>query len=523
MSKPFSILMLLRGEGLELGFSDGELVEAQESPSSGKVYSFGAGLMSLSVPERSISLSGKGSKSGSASASIPESEWDIIRSLKAGVVSAGVHCEFRYFEDGAYWVEAPILFSGFLSSAKLNAYDGTVDLSFGGAERIVNVQFPMKRVGDEGRFENPPEDTFDRILPVVYGTVLRYDIPAIGFDTSAGGGGTVDVCIAAHPVYGSIERPGYVQIGNSDLGNMSPWYEVKNGVDLLGGSYSYITVSMDDWDDGIYARNVSGKLSQDSRPMDGLGDIAQDMWSTYSSKSEGTFDYVRSSYATPILNRFTVGMAFTEAVKGQTLFDVMAGRLGSLPFAFGAPIGLVGWDASIIPNDDTQESGHLSFGVNVFERSDINIAGYDKIQNRFKASFQYDGVSEGNSLSFVIDETNSALCRTSQSMYGQSEYVELSAPDVITPSSVSAYISCEINKRAVPRMTVSYFCDDSSYLSAPLLSVYKVTDTEVGLDGALFFLEAVRPDIDNGGCLLTLRSVKSTESTLKGVTNASNS
>ena len=72
-------------------------------------------------------------------------------------------------------------------------------------------------------------------------------------------------------------------------------------------------------------------------------------------------------------------------------------------------------------------------------------------------------------------------------------------------------------------MTVSYFCDDSSYLSAPLLSVYKVTDTEVGLDGALFFLEAVRPDIDNGGCLLTLRSVKSTESTLKGVTNASNS
>ena len=78
--------MLLRGEGLELGFSDGELVEAQESPSSGKVYSFGAGLMSLSVPERSISLSGKGSKSGSARASIPESEWDIIRSLKSGVM-----------------------------------------------------------------------------------------------------------------------------------------------------------------------------------------------------------------------------------------------------------------------------------------------------------------------------------------------------------------------------------------------------------------------------------------------------
>ena len=77
----------------------------------------------------------------------------------------------------------------------------------------VNVDFPSSRVGDAGRFDNPPENTFDRVLPVVYGLVTKYSIPAVEFTSTPTGGGEVDVCLAAHVIDDICRAPaGALQI-----------------------------------------------------------------------------------------------------------------------------------------------------------------------------------------------------------------------------------------------------------------------------------------------------------------------
>jgi hypothetical protein len=510
MSKPFAILVLLRGEGVFVGFSDGPVVEAQKSPSDPEVYSFGAGLSSLSVPSRSVNIFGGGGSS-SASFGVLEGAIDILKLIKSGVVSSGLSAEIRYFSQGDYWLESPLLFSGVVNSLKVEPFDGSISMTLGPDIQGVNAQFPPSRVGDKGRFDSPPENTFDRVLPVVYGLVKKYPIPAVTFDLSLGGGGTVDVCLAAHEIYGCADNEGHVQIGNNSLGDMSPWHEIKSGVDNLGSPYSYITIPIENWDDGIYARDVSGKPAAGGQRMDSLGDIALDIWNSYSRSKEAVFDAARSLYANTELNRFSVGFAFTEAAKGQTVIDIMAGRIGDLPFSFSAPIGLFGWDATVVPSQDRPISGKLHYGVNVVERGSIEFKGYDKIQNRFKILYNYDDNTEGNTESVMVDETNSGLCKESQSRYGQSQYIEISIPSVSTPASAGAYVSAEISKRAIPRLQIKYFTDDQSFLQAPLLSVYELTDGEVGIKDEPFFLEAVAADIDNGGCMLTLRSLGSIE------------
>ena len=510
MMGEFTILVLLKGEGDMVGFSSGVSAIATHSASDQTEYLFGEGVSSVSVPSRRAEIFGN-SSSSSASVSISSDAFDLIGMVQSGLVLTGVTCEIRYFSEGDYWVEAPLLFSGVATSAEIDSYDGAVNISFGPNYSLANMEFPSSRVGDKGRFDNAPESTFGRVLPVVYGQVQRYPIPAVNFDYNIAGGGEVDVCVAAHPIYGSVDKPGHIQIGNNRLGDMNTWYEVMSGVDGLGGTYSYITVDLEDWDDGIYATSVSGKTSTDGRRMESLGDIALDLWMSYSGSPETTFDAVRSRYASERLNRFSVGMAFTDSSKNQTVVDIMSGRLGDLPLDFSSPIGLFGWDASIVPDPDCEISGKLHYGINIVSRETVAFGGYGAIQNRFKISFNYDNNNEGNTGSFIIDQSNSALCAESVSRYGESQYVELSAPDVVTPLSVGHFASCEIMKRAFPRLGLRYFTDDPSFISAPLLSVYEVTDEDIGVNSGRFFLEAVTPDINNGGCLIELRSIRSLE------------
>ena len=513
MSKPFSICMLLKGEGLLIGFSDGDPVIIGASPSDESEYSFQNGLEQVSVPANKLEI-GSGGSSGTASASIPAESFDILGAVASGIVSTGILAEIRYVTEGLFWSECPLLFKGVVKSAGIDEYEGVINLNFEANTQNVNVDFPSSRVGDAGRFDNPPENTFDRVLPVVYGLVTKYSIPAVEFTSTPTGGGEVDVCLAAHVIYGSPERPGFVQLGNSNLGDLAPYYEVKTASDNFGNGYSYVTIPLDLWDDGMYARNVSGKTSADGARMESLGDIIKDLWFSYSGSTGEDFDFARSFYASDRLNRFSCGFAFTEADRGQTLFDVFVGRIGDLPVSFSSPIGMLGWDSTIIPTIGSEVTGILELGVNIFERTDVDLVGYDRVQNRFKVSFKYDEETEGNTASLLVDESNSGLCRESQSRYGKSQYISISIPDVVTPASAGAYLANEINSRAFPRLQVSYFTDDMDFLATPMLSVFKINDEDVGFSDSLFFLESVSPDIDNGGCLITLRSVLSSESTL---------
>mgnify|MGYP001208431819 CR=1 FL=1 len=523
MSKSSAILILIEGEGLLKGFSNSGQVEVYESPSSSRSFSFGSSFMNVAVPERSIDLFGSGGF-GTASFSVSSQDLSIASLVGSGISIKGLKCTIKNYQEDMYWSEAPLLFSGFVSSASFDPYSEVVDVSLKSEEQSVNTQFPSSRVGDKGRFESPPSNTFDRILPVVYGSVINMPVPAVSFEHSASGAGTVRVCVAAHNVYGSPDRQGFVKIGNNELGDMSAWYEIKSDVDGLGQPYSFISIPLELWDDGIYVREMSGKVTSSGSRLEGLGDIVQDIWSSYSQYNPEAFDSARSSFATTKLNMFSVGISFTDASEGQTLFDLLVGRLGDLPFSFSAPIGLFGWDATVIPSESEPRSGKLQFGVNIFERGEIKIEGYDKIQNRFKVSFSYDNNSEGNTESIIIDETNSGLCRTSQSRYGKSKVREISAPDVVTPFSVGALISAEVNKFAVPRLSMSYYTDDLSFLKKPLLTVFDVTDEDAGIFDQPFFLESVSHDVDNDGCFLALRSIKSIDSTLQGEhTNAKNS
>ncbi len=512
MSDSFVIVALLTGDGLEVGFTDAGHVSLPRSNSDPRLLGFQEGITSVSVPANVLSIDGSG-VSGSANLSVSADSFDLLGAVASGVVSTGVNIEIRQLTDEEYFDHAVMLFKGTLSSAKIDEYTGSVDLSFDSSPQVVNVDFPSARIGDAGRFDRPPEGSFDRVLPVVYGLVRRYSIPAIAFSTTASGGGTVDLCIAGHSVYGDINKPGFVRIGNSALGDMSPYYKILESADNYGDSYSFIRIPFNLYDDGIYARDLSGKVNSDGSRMESLGDIITNIWFSYTNNSSKNFDSSRSSYASDRLNKFQCGFAFTEADDGQTLFDVLVGRIGNLPVSFGSPRGLFGWDSKVVPTEHSEVFGLLEFGVNIFERSEINLVGYDKVQNRFRVSFDYDSESEGNTQSLLIDENTSSLCRESQARYGKSQYIKLGVPDVVTPWSAGAYLSNEVNRRAFPRIQISYFSDDISFLSTPMLSVFKVTDTEIGLSDSLFFLESAAPDLQSGGCLITLKSVLSSEST----------
>lgn len=515
MKKESAILALLSGEGINVGFSDGLPVEAIDSPSEDRALSFGQGIISVSVPAREINIYG-GGNAGSASISVSQDAIDFLSMVKSGSVATGIRCQIRYFTSGDYWSTAPVLFDGIVSSAKVDTYSNSVDFSIEPNEQNVNSEFPPSRVGDEFRFPNAPSTTFDRVIPVVYGLAKGYAIPAVSFTSSAAGGGRVALCVAGHAVYGSPEKRGYVKIGNNNLGDMTRWYEIKVGSDGLGSTYSYIVVDIDDWDEGVYVIEISGKTSASNERMESLGDIAFDMWMSYSGDSKGYVDFPRIEYARTILNQFTVGFAFTDATQNQTIIDIMVGRFGDLPFSFSAPIGLFGWDATVIPNESSPPSGVLHYGTNIFERGSISISGYNKIQNRFKITYNYDDNFEGNSESITVDGSNSGLCRESIDRYGPSQYRSLSVPDAATPASIGSFISAEVNKVAMPRLSLNYFTEDTSFLTRPLLSVFHVTDEELGIELKPFFLESVSLDVDNGGCILSLRSLASTERTFMG-------
>ena len=100
MSKPFSICMLLKGEGLLIGFSDGDPVIIGASPSDESEYSFQNGLEQVSVPANKLEIASGGSN-GTASASIPAESFDILGAVASGIVSTGILSEIRYGTEGS--------------------------------------------------------------------------------------------------------------------------------------------------------------------------------------------------------------------------------------------------------------------------------------------------------------------------------------------------------------------------------------------------------------------------------------
>ena len=141
MSKSSAILVLIEGEGLLKGFSDSGQIEVYESPSSTRVFSFGSGFVNVSVPERSVDVFGSGGF-GTASFSASSQDLSIASLVGSGISIKGLKCTIKNYQDGMYWSEAPLLFSGFVSSASFDPYSLAVDVSVKSEEQSVNSQFP---------------------------------------------------------------------------------------------------------------------------------------------------------------------------------------------------------------------------------------------------------------------------------------------------------------------------------------------------------------------------------------------
>jgi len=504
---PFITLLLLNIDGERFGFSYCDQVGLESGEAGAPVLiQFVPGIVNIELPSRTVDPLSVSVSDGSSSVSLALGECDGLSSLLAGArmsESTGiVYC----WEPGQTLADSYVAFSGTIRTASFDPSEGKFDFTLDIDIKKANPEFPMGKVGDAGRFVAPAVNNLQDPLPVVYGRVRRMAIPAIYLDNTTG---AVTMCLAAHGVVGSPSAPGYVQIGTDPSGDMTTNYEIKTAVDGLGTSYSYIDISYADWDDSIYVVDMIGKPKAGTPGgLNRLGDVLIDLWRGASGIPLSQVDTLRVSEATGKLNGYGVGIGLNAAESGQTLFDILSTRIGGqFPVVFGSPNGRYGWDCVEFPLPSEPPFAHLIFGQNAFERGALVQSSATDIQNRFRLTYGVDGKTESDEKSLTLDETNSEMLRASQERYGKSQVASLSAPDVQDATSAGRILQSNARRLSGVRYRITYEAVGTMFLSAPLMAMVHVTDSDFGWDRKRFAIDSIEPVMDVGRSTVSLISV----------------
>lgn len=510
MSHFISIAKIDLGDTTLLVTSDASVVMLKSQEDMQEMH-FNVPSLGISVPARSVDMLGSSASSGSASIGISTEDFDVIGYIASGGSVLHKQVEIRLVYEDSFYEDSYLAYRGIISSFGVDPESGRVDFDIGPDFISVDKSFPATTVGDEGRFPGSPDGTKSRAIPVIYGEVRKVPVPIVAYVQR---GSKVRLAVASHHIYGSNEKPGYLQIGTTPKGDLVEYYEVKTGNDSLGGFYSYIDVPVEHWDDSIYIVNTWGKTSSNGRAISRLGDTLQDLWVSYAGGSSQSFDAARASRSALFLNSIRVGLAITESVSGQSVIDIVAGRFNSLPVRLCYDRGLFCWEAVSWP---AVGSGSRSFtyGIDSSQRSPLSITQINEIRNRFRFKMGFDAKFNETTETRIVDRSNSSILRQSASMFGETSIHEVDLSDATDKLGAGIAIDSIVKSKSGPRITVSYSGCAPSFLDENLGEPWSITDEESGLRSASFVLVSVQPDVDSGTVSLTFVSTEDVNTTLR--------
>ena len=508
MTSFFTIAKIDLGDAELLITSDSAITLFKDSDSLEQMR-FSTPCLGVSVPARSVDMVGRSASAGSASISLSTEIFDAIDYIASGGSIVGKEVEVRLVYDSEFYEDSYLGYRGVITSFKLDVDEGKVDLDIGPDFVSVDKSFPESKVGDEGRFPDAPEGTKSRAIPVIYGHVKKVPVPIVGFF-----GESARIAIASHHVYGSDEKRGFVKIGTTPKGDLKEHYEIQFRTDSLGQPYSYIDIPKDLWDDSIYLVELHGKTSSNGRAISRLGDTIQDLWLSYAGGSLRNFDAARVSKSTPLLNSIRVGLAITESVVGQSVIDIVAGRLQNMPVRLCYDRGLFAWESVFWPRVGSG-SKPFTFGLDSVQRSSLEITPLDQIRNRFRFKMSFDAKFNETSETRMVDQSNSQSLMNSVSLFGETSIEEVDLSDATDKLGAGIAIDNIIRTRSNPRITITYSGCDSEFLNEALGGCWSITDESCGLNSAEFVLVSVAPEVQSGSVSLTFLSVEDVNTTLR--------
>ena len=510
MSHFISIAKIDLGDTNLLVTSDASVVMLKSQEDMEEMH-FNVPSLGISVPARSVDMLGSSASSGSASIGISTEDFDVIGYIASGGSVLHKQVEIRLVYEDSFYEDSYLAYRGIISSFGVDPESGRVDFDVGPDFVSVDKSFPATTVGDEGRFPDSPDGTKSRAIPVIYGEVRKVPAPIVAYVQR---GSKARLAVASHHIYGSNEKPGYVQIGSTPKGDLVEYYEVKTANDSLGGFYSYIDVPVEHWDDSIYIVNTWGKTSSNGRAISRLGDTLQDLWVSYAGGGSQSFDAARASRSALFLNSIRVGLAITESVSGQSVIDIVAGRFNSLPVRLCYDRGLFCWEAVSWPAVGTG-SKSFTYGADSSQRSPLSVTQIDEIRNRFRFKMGFDAKFNETTETRTVDRSNSSILRQSVSMFGETSIHEVDLSDATDKLGAGIAIDSIIKSKSGPRITVSYSGCAPSFLDENLGEPWSITDGESGLRSASFVLVSVQPDVDSGTVSLTFISTEDVNTTLR--------
>lgn len=372
------------------------------------------------------------------------------------------------------------VFRGRIRSPKWKLGDGFGELSFSvaPAEELGNIRFPPNVIGDEGRFPDAPEDSRGMACPIIYGTVRGlplYRVTATRW------------ILAGHAVADSEVE---VMNGEESLGSKS----VSTSRDGLGGLYSYVTLPSGT-EGYLYAVEVTGPSD------DRVGAVLEHLVRTYGGPIINRLDLNQIIAARTDLNRMRCGFYVNEPVTDGSLLQLIKSRFeDQFPLQTTAFNGRQGWTPLLLPPPgEAKPAASIVYGHSAHERGEVTELDADDVVAVVEAAYKVDGYAQGPTESIRV------VSRAAVSRWGSTKIDRLDLPDVADSATARLIADNALRVRGKARWRIEYQQADAVLFDLPLLSLIEVTDLEIGLEDARFFLEAVRPRED-GSCDVVLIS-----------------
>jgi hypothetical protein len=250
-------------------------------------------------------------------------------------------------------------------------------------------------------------------------------------------------------------------------------------------------------DNSLFTGTILGMLGPEEQPLAGLGDVIDHMVHTYGRDQWQELATDRIRPANRVLNRYTVGVLFNERQTGDTLLGLLASRFGGqFPVVFGAVGGRFGWDVVLTPRPDAPPALALSYGVNAFQRTDVQETARSAVRNAFILEWGYRGSTGHAPNTLERRADNDERCRASASRWGRSADFRWQAADVADAATAVLLLSEQVARQSEVFERVGYLCTEPAILRLPYGSVIEVTDSRAGWAGRRFLLESVRPASD---------------------------
>lgn len=428
-------------------------------------------------PAVDFNLPPKAMQTSEASFGLPLTD-DLLAFWRANKTISGWVEVTEELPNGTFhtWWKGPI--SGTSASAdllRLNITSSSAQL----ARKAQVARLPKLRINELLEDTNPETPDRQEPLPEIYGTV--YGLPVLLASDPNYTENLVFV-IAGHPITSETVTP--ILDGNY-LGS----YAVQTATGPKG-EYSYVQVPksiLGNQQSGLYLEQVTGKRFT-------IPDLLQYLANQYlpGEHKQEWRDMVTSGYAAQYLKSFSLGMFLNQEITGDVLTAIGQRLAQSFPIQVGFPAGKFSWcytGVTMAPAiDDLQP---LIYGQDLWNRGDLNGITFDQVRNNFVYTAGFDGGTGREKLQRVLNRTNSAFCRVSAGVWGETAEEAVSFPDVTDAGTAHLVAEEFAALGAKCPFTTSYITDNTDLLSAPIGKFFALQDTDWFTGNRLMRLDSV--------------------------------